>query len=74
MKDPVSDWKAKFPIGWGGGSKYRSDYKVGTDRKISHTGHASGYVRARKEGQRIGHRLGQSRPRYVYGDAASRPG
>ena len=47
MKDPVSDWKAKFPIGWGGGSKYRSDYKVGTDRRISHTGHASGYVRSR---------------------------
>jgi hypothetical protein len=47
MTDPVSDWKAKFPIGWGGGSKYRSDYEVGTDRKISHSGHASGYVRSR---------------------------
>jgi hypothetical protein len=47
MTDPVSDRKAKFPIGWGGGSKYQSDYEVGTDRKISHTGHASGYVRSR---------------------------
>jgi hypothetical protein len=47
MTEPVSDRKGKFPIGWGGGSKYRSDYEVGTDRKISHTGHASGYVRSR---------------------------
>jgi len=47
MKHLVSEQKPKFPADWGGGSKYRSDYAIGADRRIYHTGRTSGYVRSK---------------------------